>query len=66
MGKKKNDNINIESDGEGGALKIAKNLYYFLRKYPCLDTAALQTAIQKEREKLIEAVKAKDPLSLLF
>ncbi len=58
--------INIESDGEGGALKIAKNLYYFLRKYPCLDTAALQTAIQKEREKLIEAVKAKDPLSLLF
>lgn len=58
--------INIESDAEGGALKIAKNLYYFLRKYPCLDTTALQTAIQKEREKLIEAVKAKDALSLLF
>ncbi|MBR2374819.1 MAG: phosphomannomutase/phosphoglucomutase [Clostridia bacterium] len=53
--------INLESSVCGGLLKIAKDLYYFLKKYPCLDVTPLQNAIEAERQKLLEEVKnAKD------
>ena len=61
--------INIESDSPFGAFKIAKDLYWFLKKYSCLDTAPLKAAIEKERARLLEGVKAKyqaNYLSSLF
>ena len=59
--------INIESDDEAGALKIAKNLYGFLKQFPFLDLAPLQQAIETERQKLINHLKAnKHALTFLF
>ncbi len=59
--------INMESDSEFGALKIAKELYYFLKKYPCLDVLPLKAAIDKERNRHLETLKAdKQSLSHLF
>ena len=58
--------INIESDVEGGALKIAKKLYYFLKNYAYLDTTALRNTIEAERTKRIETVAEKDALSWLY
>ena len=59
--------INIESDSDFGALKIAKELYYFLKKYPCLDVSPLKEAIDKERNRHLESLKAdKQSLSHIF
>ena len=41
--------INVESDSAYGALKMAKDLYYFLKKYPCLNVTPLQDAIEEEK-----------------
>ena len=49
--------INIESTSEFGVMKIAKDLYYFLKKYDVLDVTPLQIAIQEERERLIHSLK---------
>ena len=48
--------INVESDSAYGALKMAKDLYYFLKRYPCLDIKPLQDAIQSERERHFTAL----------
>lgn len=47
----------LESDREHGALKIAKDVYYFLRKSPCVDVAPLQAAIEAERKRLIANIR---------
>ncbi|MBO5412613.1 MAG: phosphomannomutase/phosphoglucomutase [Clostridia bacterium] len=53
--------INVESNTRGGVLKIAKDLYYFLKKYPCLDVTPLQAVIESERKKLLDEVKNAKP-----
>ena len=61
--------INMESNSSFGVLKMAKDLYYFLNKYSCLDVTTLQTAIEDERERHLENVKARyreNPSSLSF
>ena len=63
--------INMESNSPFGALKIAKDLYWFLKNYSCLDIAPLKATIEKERARLLAGVKAKyqanpDWLSFLF
>ena len=45
--------INVESRKAGGTLKILKNLYRFLEKYPCLDLKPLKKAIEKARKVLL-------------
>ena len=59
--------INVESEKTGGAIKIIKDLYYFLRKYDFLDLTVFENAITTWRaekiaevnEKLVAAGKAK-------
>lgn len=63
--------INVESDSPFGALKIVKELYRFLKNYSCLDVTPLSAAIEAERTRLLEGIKAKyrsnpDWLSFLF
>ncbi len=58
--------INLESDGRCGVLKMAKDLYYFLRKYTCIDVTPLQDAIQTERTRLIERIKSLPKTSSVF
>ncbi len=59
--------INIESDQKYGALKIAKELYYFLKKYPGLDVSLLEETIRKYRAELFAQVKeASDGKRLAF
>ncbi len=59
--------INVESDDEAGGLKIAKELYSFLKQFPFLDLAPLTQTIETERNKLIAHLKAhKSALSFLF
>ncbi len=50
--------VNVESDSPFGALKMAKDLYYFLRAYTCLDLTPLQAAIEGERARHLETLKA--------
>lgn len=49
--------INMESDSPFGVLKMAKDLYYFLQSYPCLNTEPLFQAIEEERERLLNIIK---------
>jgi hypothetical protein len=49
--------INLESDSEHGAIKIAKDLYYFLKKSPFVDTSLLKEAINTERARLIANIR---------
>ena len=42
--------INVESNSEGGSIKIVKDLYYFLKKYTFLDVSALENAIEDWRK----------------
>ncbi len=49
--------INIESDQKYGTLKIAKELYYFLKNYSCLDISLLEETIEKYRTELHSKVK---------
>ncbi len=58
--------VNLESDCVCGALTMAKELYYFLRRYTCLDVTPLQTAIEMERERLVNRIKGSSTLSFLF
>ena len=51
--------INVESDSEGGSIKIVKDLYYFLRKYEFLDVSPLENAIVAWRAEKIESLKIK-------
>ncbi len=51
--------INVESDIPFGGLRILKTLYYFLRKYPYLQTKSLENAIDECRKELLETCKAK-------
>ena len=51
--------INVESDSPFGALKMAKDLYYFLKNYPCLNLKPLQDAIQTERTRHFNRVIAR-------
>ncbi len=51
--------INAESDSDHGVLKILKEVYYFLKKYPFLDLTPLQDAIKEQRQKLLDEVKRK-------
>ncbi len=61
--------MNIESNQRHGTLKILRDLYYFLKRYPCLDLAPLEKAIEEGKESLLsdlkEAVK-ENRLSSLF
>ena len=51
--------INVESDSEGGAIKIIKDLYYFLKKYEFLNLVPFEKAIAKWREEKLDSVKEK-------
>ncbi len=57
--------INVESDEPHGCLKIVKELYYFLRKYPFLDITPLERAIDECRKELLQACK-ENRLDFLF
>lgn len=48
--------INVESDKTDGAVKIVKELYYFLRKYDFLDLSVFENAIAAWRAKKIDEV----------
>lgn len=50
--------LNAESNSPRGCLKIMKDLYYFLRKYPFLDVTPLEEYIANERQKMIDELKA--------
>ncbi len=58
--------VNLESDSACGVLKMAKDLYYFLKDHNCLDVTPLQTAIKKERARLIEEIKRAPKSSFKF
>ena len=51
--------INIESDSEGGSIKIVKDLYYFLKNYPFLDISPLQSAMESWRQDKKDQLKEK-------
>lgn len=51
--------INIESNSVGGCMKIAKDLYYFLRKYEYIDVTPLDDYIRNSRQKMLNDLKAK-------
>ncbi len=57
--------VNVESDDTYGGLKILKTLYYFLRKYPFLNLAPLEKAMDDCRKEMIEACK-ENKLTFLF
>ena len=48
--------INVECAKSGGLLKIAKDLYYFLRQFDCLDLTPLEEAINNARQALIDGL----------
>ncbi len=49
--------INVESNDRHGAMKILKDLYHFLKKYPFLDLSPLQEEIDARRSTLMGEVK---------
>ena len=51
--------MNVESATKGGAVKIVKDLYYFLRKYDFLDISPLENAITSWRKAKIEEINGK-------
>ncbi len=51
--------INVESNREDGAVKIVKDLYYFLRQYEFLDVTPFENAIAQWRQQKISQVKEK-------
>lgn len=61
--------INLESNSPLGVLKMAKDLYYFLRDYTYLDVTPLLTAIAEERTRHIENIRVRcvnNPLLFAF
>ncbi len=60
--------INVESDIANGSIKILKDLYAFLKKYPFLDLSPFEKAITAHRENLQKNWQEKckeDPFFLL-
>lgn len=51
--------INVESDSEGGVIKIVKDLYYFLKKYDFLDLSPIEECITAWRKGKLDTVKEK-------
>ena len=49
--------INLESNSHNGCIKIAKDLYYFLRKYDFLDLAPITEYIDAWRSKKTDEVR---------
>ena len=61
--------INIESDTPRGTIRIVKNLYYFMKKYDCIDVTPLERAIADYKKQLRgewNAKKRSNPFFLLF
>ncbi len=61
--------INVESDRKHGGLKIVKDLYYFLKKYPCLQIAPLSDCVDERRNVLLaetKSAKRENLLNFLF
>ncbi len=48
--------INVESNVEGGAFKIVKDLYYTLRKYPFLNVTPLADTVERMRKEKAAAL----------
>ncbi len=57
--------INVESNEPFGGLKILKTLYYFLRKYPFLNLAPLEKAMDECRKEMVRVCK-ENKLTFLF
>ncbi|MBO5479693.1 MAG: phosphomannomutase/phosphoglucomutase [Clostridia bacterium] len=51
--------INVESDVCGGAIRIIKDLYYFLKKYEFLDLSPMEKVITAWRADKLDVVKGK-------
>ena len=51
--------MNVESNAEDGAIKIVKDLYYFLRRYDGLDLSPLEEAIATWRKNKLSSLNAK-------
>ena len=49
--------INVESASQHGGMKIAKDIYYFLKQFPFLDLTPLEKAIEKNRQRLIKQIQ---------
>ena len=58
--------INVESNTVGGAIKIVKDLYYFLKKYDFISVSPLEDYIQNWRNGKVSAVKDKMSTSSIF
>jgi phosphomannomutase len=58
--------INVESNSVGGAVKIVKDLYYFLKRYDFLDISPIENSILAWRKKKTEEVKGKMANSSTF
>lgn len=48
--------INIESNTKGSSIKIVKDLYYFLKKYACLDMTPMAKVIEEYRKSLMDGL----------
>ena len=48
--------INIESNQQDASIKIVKDLYYFLKKYPCLDMSPMVKVIEEYRKRLMDGL----------
>lgn len=51
--------INVESNKQGGMIKIVKDLYYFLRKYDFLDISPMENTITAWRKGKIDELTEK-------
>ncbi len=61
--------INVESNDPHGALKIVKELYYYLRQYEYLDMEPMEKAIEECRAEMLadlKQAKKNNQLSFLF
>jgi phosphomannomutase len=58
--------INVESDKENGAVKIVKDLYYFLKAYDFFDLSPFENYIKSWRESKLAASKNTLPRNLKF
>ena len=58
--------INVESNSQGGVIKIVKDLYYFLKKYDFLCLTPFEEYIQNWRTEKLETVKDKMSSNPIF